>query len=148
MMVSISRELLLPHLLTTLPTLPVANGNYAPYRGYQSVEIGVTDPVFRQRLTTRDIVLGRSEADDRAAGTLWIDTVWHGKAHTWGKAAWAMNEWKRISGGKPFLIKGVQSAADALQAADIGCDGVVVSNHGELSYFLHIAPLPLLSALS
>lgn len=132
MTVSLNREFLFLHLLRFPSTYLVANGNYAPYRGYQSVEIGVTDPVFRQRLAARDIVPGRSEADDKAAGTLWIDTVWHGKAHTWDKAAWAMKEWKRISGGKPFLIKGVQSAADAFKAAEIGCDGVVVSNHGEV----------------
>ena len=30
----------------------------------------------------------------------------------------------------PFCLKGVMSAADARRAADIGCAGVVVSNHG------------------
>jgi isopentenyl diphosphate isomerase/L-lactate dehydrogenase-like FMN-dependent dehydrogenase len=38
-------------------------------------------------------------------------------------------QWKRISGGRPFVLKGVQSAGDAVRAADIGCDGVVVTNH-------------------
>jgi 4-hydroxymandelate oxidase len=30
----------------------------------------------------------------------------------------------------PLLIKGVLHAADAARAVDLGCDGVVVSNHG------------------
>jgi len=30
----------------------------------------------------------------------------------------------------PFCLKGVMSAADARRAADIGCQGVIVSNHG------------------
>lgn len=53
----------------------------------------------------------------------------HGHAHTWEKTKWLIKEWKRISGGKPFLVKGIQSVADAKRAVEIGCDGIVVSNH-------------------
>ena len=38
-------------------------------------------------------------------------------------------QWKRISGGRPFVIKGIQNAADARMAYDIGCEGIVVTNH-------------------
>ena len=38
-------------------------------------------------------------------------------------------QWKRISGGRPFLIKGIQSAADASKALEIGCEGIIVTNH-------------------
>lgn len=38
-------------------------------------------------------------------------------------------QWSRISGGRPFVIKGVQCAADALQAYEVGCQGIVVTNH-------------------
>ena len=38
-------------------------------------------------------------------------------------------QWKRISGGRPFVIKGIQSAADARRALEIGCEGIVVTNH-------------------
>lgn len=34
-----------------------------------------------------------------------------------------------MSGGKPFAIKGIQSVADAKKAVEVGCDGIVVSNH-------------------
>ena len=83
----------------------------------------------------------------------WIDKhVWHGKAHTWKKITWLISEvcassslsgtrstltygtlfavqWKRISGGRPFLIKGIQCAADARKALEVGCEGIVVTNH-------------------
>jgi len=36
---------------------------------------------------------------------------------------------RKISGGKPFLIKGIQSVADAKKCVEVGCDGIVVSNH-------------------
>ena len=32
--------------------------------------------------------------------------------------------------GGPFCLKGVMSVADAKRAADIGCKGVILSNHG------------------
>ena len=60
----------------------------------------------------------------------WIDhSVWHGKAHTWEKVRWLIGEWKRISNGRPFVLKGIQSVADARRALEIGCDGIVVTNH-------------------
>lgn len=44
---------------------------------------------------------------------------------TWDDMAWMKKEW---SG--PLLIKGVLTAEDVRRAADIGADGIVVSNHG------------------
>ena len=43
----------------------------------------------------------------------------------WDDVAEMVREW-----GGPFCLKGVMSAADARRAADIGCGGVVLSNHG------------------
>lgn len=34
-----------------------------------------------------------------------------------------------MTGGRPFLLKGIQCAEDAIMAVDAGCDGVIVSNH-------------------
>ena len=60
----------------------------------------------------------------------WIDhSVWHGKPHTWEKVRWLISEWKKISDGRPFVLKGIQSVADARRALEIGCDGIVVTNH-------------------
>jgi len=52
-----------------------------------------------------------------------------GKAWTWDKVPWVIREWKRISNGRPFLLKGIQSVDDALKAVEYKCDGIVVSNH-------------------
>lgn len=40
-----------------------------------------------------------------------------------------VKKWKDLTGGKPFLLKGIQHPDDALKALECGCDGVVVSNH-------------------
>jgi isopentenyl diphosphate isomerase/L-lactate dehydrogenase-like FMN-dependent dehydrogenase len=36
---------------------------------------------------------------------------------------------KTLTNGRPFLIKGIQSVHDAQKAVELGCDGIVVSNH-------------------
>ncbi|KAK7678069.1 hypothetical protein QCA50_019010 [Cerrena zonata] len=83
-------------------------------------DIGTSDPVFMKK-----------HGDELAKDTgKWIDhSVWHGKAHTWDKIKWLIAEWKKISGGRPFVIKGIQCAADAKKALEVGCDGIVVTNH-------------------
>jgi len=46
-------------------------------------------------------------------------------AFTWDDLARLRDRWKG-----PLLVKGVLHPDDALRCAEIGCDGVVVSNHG------------------
>lgn len=99
--------------------------NYAFYHG-KGADLGLSDPVFQKRLRERGI---DPATQPNEAGALWIDNVWHGRAHTWDKAVWAMNLWKELSGGKPFALKGIQSAEDAKKAAELKFDGIVVSNH-------------------
>ncbi|CAN9295190.1 unnamed protein product [Alternaria alternata] len=103
----------------------VANSNYAFYHGI-GADLGLTDPVFQKRLKEKGI---DPKTQPNEAGALWIDNVWHGRAHTWEKAEWAMKLWKELSGGKPFSLKGIQSVEDAKKTADLGFDGIVVSNH-------------------
>lgn len=67
--------------------------------------------------------------DPQRAGAAWIDSVWHGRAWSWEKMPWLIKTWKEISGGRPFLLKGIQSVEDAKKAVEVGCDGIVVSNH-------------------
>ncbi len=43
---------------------------------------------------------------------------------------WADVEWLRSLWPRRLLLKGVLTAADAQRAADAGCDGIIVSNHG------------------
>ena len=44
---------------------------------------------------------------------------------TWDDVAWMMQEW-----GGPFAIKGLLTAEDARQAAELGVQGIIISNHG------------------
>ncbi|EIM86680.1 FMN-dependent alpha-hydroxy acid dehydrogenase [Stereum hirsutum FP-91666 SS1] len=90
------------------------------YPGAVGNEIGASDPAFMKKY-------GDELKKDSGK---WIDSsVWHGKAHTWAKMPWLIKEWKRISNGRPFVIKGIQCAEDALKALEYGCEGIVVSNH-------------------
>jgi L-lactate dehydrogenase (cytochrome) len=57
-------------------------------------------------------------------------------AVTWDDAAWMIREW-----GGPFAIKGILSAADAVQAVELGASVIVVSNHGGRQ--LDHAPAPI-----
>lgn len=108
------------------------------YQGAVGNEVGASDPAF----------MGKHAQELEKDSGKWIDhSVWHGKAHTWDKVKWVVNEvcltrgppscgrtepwmqWKKISGGRPFVLKGIQSAADAQLALDAGCEGIVVTNH-------------------
>jgi isopentenyl diphosphate isomerase/L-lactate dehydrogenase-like FMN-dependent dehydrogenase len=103
----------------------VATSNYAFYHGI-GADLGLSDPIFQKRLAEKEI---NPKAQPNEAGAMWIDNVWHGRAHTWEKAVWAMELWKELSGGKPFCLKGIQSVEDARMAVEKGFDGIVVSNH-------------------
>lgn len=103
----------------------IASGNYAFYRGI-GADIGLTDPVFRKRLAERGI---DPEQQPQEAGAAWIDSIWHGRAFSWEKIPWLISIWKKISNNRPFLLKGIQSVQDAKKAVEVGCDGIVVSNH-------------------
>jgi isopentenyl diphosphate isomerase/L-lactate dehydrogenase-like FMN-dependent dehydrogenase len=102
-------------------------GNYAFYHEHGTGDIGLNDKVFLQRLREANIDPGK---EPKKAGAKWMDeNIWHGHSHTWEKMPWLMEQWRRISGGKPFCLKGIQSVADARKAVELGVDGIVVSNH-------------------
>jgi L-lactate dehydrogenase (cytochrome) len=44
---------------------------------------------------------------------------------TWKDLEWVRGQWQG-----PLIVKGIMEAEDARRAADIGADGIVVSNHG------------------
>lgn len=54
----------------------------------------------------------------------WIDTQFDPTV-TWDDIAWLREKWQ----GR-LLLKGILDAEDAERAVELGCDGVVVSNHG------------------
>jgi len=49
---------------------------------------------------------------------------------SWQDVAWMRETWAELSGGKPFMLKGVCRVDDALRAVDAGVSAISVSNHG------------------
>ncbi|BGP58669.1 hypothetical protein JCM8202v2_006338 [Rhodotorula sphaerocarpa] len=89
-------------------------------------DLGAANPVFQRMCRDRGI----TDLNSKEAGQFWIDNVWHGRAWSWDDLPWVVQKWKEISGDKPFVLKGIQSVADAKRAAATdGIDGIVVSNH-------------------
>ncbi|KAK7740842.1 hypothetical protein SLS62_010986 [Diatrype stigma] len=104
-----------------------AAGNYAFYHEHGAGDLGLSDAAFRQRLKEEGI---DPETSPKEAGARWIDGhIWHGHSFTWDRVPWLMDQWRRISGGRPFCIKGIQHPGDARRAVELGVDGIVVSNH-------------------
>ncbi|MET0929636.1 MAG: pre-mycofactocin synthase MftD [Aeromicrobium sp.] len=49
---------------------------------------------------------------------------------SWDDVAWMVEQWGQLSGGKPFMLKGVSRVDDARRAVDAGVAALSVSNHG------------------
>lgn len=58
---------------------------------------------------------------------------------TWDDIAWIRRHWPR-----KLIIKGVLSVSDAERAANLGCDGIVLSNHGGRQLDSCVAPIQVL----
>lgn len=61
----------------------------------------------------------------------------------WERAKQIRDRWRR-----PFVLKGVLSAADARRAAEIGVDAVIISNHGGRQLDTVPAPIDLVSTFA
>ena len=64
-------------------------------------------------------------------------------AFTWDEVAMYRNVWKR-----PLLVKGIMHPSDAERAVAIGCEGIVVSNHGGRQVEALPAPIDALPAVA
>jgi heme/flavin dehydrogenase (mycofactocin system) len=49
---------------------------------------------------------------------------------SWNDVAWMREQWAQVSGGRPFMLKGLCRVDDALRARDAGVAALSVSNHG------------------
>jgi L-lactate dehydrogenase (cytochrome) len=76
-------------------------------------------PLVFGNLASR-VAKARTVNDFRA----WIDSQFDPSV-TWRDIEWLRGEWKG-----PLVIKGIMEPDDARAAADVGADGIVVSNHG------------------
>jgi L-lactate dehydrogenase (cytochrome) len=85
--------------------------------------------IRRVALGGRPLTFGNLEkavpdARSPAAFKDWVDSQFDPSV-TWDDVAWVRENWR----GR-LVVKGVLDAEDARRAADVGVDGVVVSNHG------------------
>jgi isopentenyl diphosphate isomerase/L-lactate dehydrogenase-like FMN-dependent dehydrogenase len=105
----------------------VVNGNYAFYHEHGAGDLGLEDKAFQEQIQNLNLDPAK---DPKRVGAQWIDgNIWHGHSFSWDRLPWLIENWKRISGGKPFVLKGLQSVADARKAVELGVDGIIVSNH-------------------
>jgi isopentenyl diphosphate isomerase/L-lactate dehydrogenase-like FMN-dependent dehydrogenase len=65
------------------------------------------------------------------------------EALDWGDIAWLRELWPR-----KLLVKGVLSVADALRSAEVGADGIFVSNHGGRQLDGAVSPIATLPAIA
>ena len=72
-----------------------------------------------------------------------IYSATHGADVTWKDI-----EWLRSFINVPLLLKGVLNPGDAMAAADLGCEGIIVSNHGGRSLDTVPASIDALPAIA
>ena len=61
---------------------------------------------------------------------------------SWEDVAWIRETWPH-----KLLLKGVLNVNDAIHAADAGCDGIILSNHGGRQLDVCVAPIEMLPAM-
>jgi isopentenyl diphosphate isomerase/L-lactate dehydrogenase-like FMN-dependent dehydrogenase len=91
---------------------------YLPLLTGQGLANYFTDPVFRAALKVPP------EQDRQAAIMAWRE-VFTDPSQTWDDLA-SLREHTRL----PIVLKGIQHPDDARLAAELGIDGIIVSNHG------------------
>ncbi|EPQ54842.1 FMN-dependent alpha-hydroxy acid dehydrogenase [Gloeophyllum trabeum ATCC 11539] len=117
---------------------------YLPFLNGVGIQNAVADPVFMARFNLQPIVDERPEfpyspakieklaadGDENAKrscmlGRAWLAEANSGEFKVWDDVKFLLDNWDG-----PVVLKGIQTVADAEQALEIGCHGIVVSNHG------------------
>jgi L-lactate dehydrogenase (cytochrome) len=89
-------------------------------------------------------VRGKGRAGHSDVTTLWnYITTQFDPSLTWDDLAWMVEKW-----GGPFAIKGILRPEEALRAAELGVDTVILSNHGGRQLDGVPAPLDVLPAIA
>jgi len=78
------------------------------------------------------------EAQSARGGVAFVPGLF-GQDISWEDVAWLREAWPR-----KLVIKGVLTAADARRAADAGCDGIVLTNHGGRQLDSCVSPMEVL----
>ncbi len=58
---------------------------------------------------------------------------------SWDEVAWLREKWPR-----KLILKGILNVADAIHATELGCDGIILSNHGGRQLDSCVAPIEVL----
>jgi (S)-mandelate dehydrogenase len=82
------------------------------------------------------------EARDTRMATTFIPTLFVPN-FTWKTIAELRKLWPR-----QLVLKGILNVEDARRAADHGCDGIIISNHGARNLDSVISPIEVLSAIA
>lgn len=101
------------------------------------VQIGLEDPVAHEKLGFNPLAPNATADQKRMAALYHVITTSRGISPIWNN----LTQLREIWGDGPIVLKGIQTAEDALTAVEHGIDGIVVSN---VSVMLH-EPVPLLT---
>jgi lactate 2-monooxygenase len=117
--------------------------SFIPFLHGVGIQVGTSDPVFmaRQGLEPvheepkfpydQDALDAAAAAGDAVAERgLRLGKAWLGEANSGQFRSWEEVKLIRDNWDGPLVLKGIQSVQDAERAVEIGCDGIVVSNHG------------------
>ncbi|KAH8785532.1 FMN-dependent dehydrogenase [Diaporthe sp. PMI_573] len=121
----VAGELGIPYSLSTAGSCPIEDVAKANDEGHKATQESqdpqadkiLPEPRFYQLYMPYDDVATSNYAFYRGIGA--------DLGLTDPKAVWARQKWQEISGGKPFLIKGIQRVDDAEKAAELGFEGIV-----------------------
>jgi isopentenyl diphosphate isomerase/L-lactate dehydrogenase-like FMN-dependent dehydrogenase len=100
---------------------------YIPFIRGVGNQVGFSDPVFRAKFEKE--TGSKVEDDVVGASRAWIGNVLSSGPHTWDQISFLRKNWDG-----PMVLKGIQHVDDAKLALEAGCDGIVVSNHGGMSF--------------
>lgn len=101
------------------------NNGYNPFLRSDSIgtALGLSDPIFRQNFKAK---YGKEvEEDMKTAASEWAGLIFPNFSHGWEDLKFLREQWDG-----PIVLKGIQSVLDAKKAVELGCEGIVVSNHG------------------
>jgi (S)-mandelate dehydrogenase len=82
------------------------------------------------------------EARSASAGVAYLPTLL-APTITWKDVEWLREIWPR-----KLVLKGVLNVADAARAADLGCDGIVLTNHGGRQLDGCVSPVDVLPEIA
>ncbi len=118
---------------------------YLPFKHGIGIQVGTSDPAFMstQGLEARpderipfpfdpaELDAKRARGDEheiqmQMLGKNWSRQIHSGLFRTWEELIFVRKHWEG-----PLILKGILSVDDAIKAMEVGCDGIVVSNHGE-----------------